>query len=58
MASRSIRLGRFEFNKTAFGFDLAINARQFPHQHFGAWYLRRCDCGFYIFGRHFVWSLS
>jgi hypothetical protein len=53
-----MRLGRLEINKTSFGWDMSVNHKTGPGQHFAAWYLRRCDFGFYIFGKHFVWSLE
>lgn len=52
-----MHIGRVEFNRTPYGYDFSINADGL-RQHFAAWYLRRCDFGFYIFGRHFVWSLD
>ena len=50
--------GPVEFNRTFYGFDACINARQYPKQHFAIWYMRGVDCGVYIFGKTFVRRLA
>jgi hypothetical protein len=49
---------RFEYARTVYGWDFSINASQGTRQYFAIWYLKRCDCGVYIFGKHFVKRLD